>query len=117
MGRGQQPVVMGTSEARSKLPQLVREVSSREAPADSLREHAIEIKTRGQQRSALLIAAVDAEAMEARVDQLEEDLENAGIALYVQERLDRSDGKRIDASTFLNGIGMGEFIDELPERA
>lgn len=116
MGRERTTGVIGTSEARAKLPSLVREVIAHETPVGSFREHAVEIRTRGEQRSALLIASADAEAVEARIDGLEEDLENAGIALFLQERLGGGDAKRVDAATFLSGIGMEEFIDELPER-
>lgn len=115
MGRGQAEII-GTSEARAKLPRLVREVSSHDSPAESLRERAVEIRTRGTQRSALLVAEIDVDALEARVEELEEELENAGIALYVQERLGDRAAPRIDAATFLSGIGMEEFIGELPKR-
>jgi hypothetical protein len=104
---------MGTSEARTNLPALVREITAHEEPG-SLREHAVEIRPRGSRQSALLVSSVDVDAMEARLEELEEDLENAGIALYLQDRIGTS--KRVGASEFLSGIGMEEFIDELPGR-
>lgn len=55
-----------------------------------------------------LIAAKD------RIEGLEEDLENAGLALFQQERLGKSDGERLSAEDFLQGIGMGEFVEQLP---
>jgi hypothetical protein len=45
---------------------------------------------------------------------LEEELENAGLALFLQERLAKSEGKRLSAGDFLAEIGMGEFVERLP---
>jgi hypothetical protein len=44
----------------------------------------------------------------------EEELENAGLALFLQERLATSEGKRLSAGDFLTEIGMGEFVEQLP---
>jgi len=45
---------------------------------------------------------------------LEEELENAGLALFLQERLEKSESKRLSAGDFLTEIGMGEFVEQLP---
>ena len=45
---------------------------------------------------------------------MEEELENAGLALFLQERLGKSDGERLSAGDFLTEIGMGEFVERLP---
>jgi len=62
------------------------------------------------------VPSVDLDAAEARLAELErerealvEDLEDAGIALLLQERLATTSGERVSAVEFLDGIGMGEF--------
>jgi hypothetical protein len=107
---------LGTSEARKKLPELVREASSTRDPGSSLKDNAVEIKTRGQTGSASLIPTAALDAAEARIAELEEDLEDAGIALLVLDRLQSTTGNRLTAAEFLRDIGMEEFVAELPER-
>jgi hypothetical protein len=53
------------------------------------------------------LAAHTAEVHElrARVEQLEEDLEDAGMALLLQERLATTSGQRLTTEQFLTGIG------------
>ncbi len=74
----------------------------------------VRIATRGQEGSASLVPTVDLVAAKERIEQLEEDLENAGLALFLQERLAMSEGKRLSAGDFLTEIGMGEFVEQLP---
>jgi hypothetical protein len=114
---------LGTSEARRRLPELVREASERRRPAPSPKMNAVEIRTRGQEGSASLVPTADLDAAEARIaalegerETLEDQLEDAGIALLVSERLDAAGGTRVSAADFLRGIGMEEFVAELPER-
>ena len=57
---------------------------------------------------------VDLIAAKERIEELEEELENAGLALFLQDRLRRGDGKRLSAGDFLAEIGMSEFVDQLP---
>jgi hypothetical protein len=40
---------------------------------------------------------VDLLAAKDRIEELEEELENAGLALFLQERLAKSDGERLSA--------------------
>jgi predicted DNA-binding protein len=61
-----------------------------------------------------LVPTVDLVAAKERIEQLEEDLENAGLALFLQERLASGEGKRLSAGDFLMEIGMGEFVEQLP---
>lgn len=61
-----------------------------------------------------MVPTVDLVAAKERIEQLEEDLENAGLALFLQERLANSEGKRLSAGEFLTEIGMGEFVEQLP---
>lgn len=114
MSRGKSPIALGTSEARRNLPRLVKKASSRRKPSHDPESNAIRIKVRGQEGSASLVPTVDLIAAKDRIDELEEDLENAGLALFLQERLGKSDGERLSAENFLQGIGMGEFVEQLP---
>jgi hypothetical protein len=70
---------------------------------------------------AILIPEVDVEAHEketeqlrARVDELEDALEDVGFLMFVERRLAETSGQRLSAAEFLTGIGMEEFVDELP---
>jgi len=112
--RGKDPAVLGTSEARRNLPQLVKQASSRHKPSPELDSNVVRITTRGCEGSASLVPTVDLVAAKQRIEELEEDLENAGLALFLQERLAKSEGKRLSAGDFLTEIGMGEFVGKLP---
>jgi hypothetical protein len=57
---------------------------------------------------------VDLVAAKDRIEGLEEELENAGLALFLQERLAKNDGERLSAGDFLKEIGMREFVGQLP---
>ena len=113
--RGKRPVELGTSEARRNLPQLVRKASVRRMPSADPESNAIRIKPRGQEGSASLVPTVDLVAAKDRIEELEEELENAGLALFLQERLQRSRGEGLSAADFLAEIGMGEFVEKLPD--
>ena len=112
--RGKKPVALGTSEARRGLPQLVKKASLRREPSPDLESNVVRITTRGLEGSASLVPTVDLIAAKERIEQLEEDLENAGLALFLQERLANSEAKRLSAGDFLAEIGMGEFVEQLP---
>jgi hypothetical protein len=112
--RGKRPIALGTSEARRSLPQLVKQASIRRKPSADPEGNAIRIATRGQEGSASLVPTVDLIAAKDRIEELEEELENAGLALFLQERLEKSDGERLSAGDFLQEIGMGEFVEQLP---
>lgn len=43
----------------------------------------------------------------------EEELENTGLALFLQERLLTSEGERLTVGDFLREIGMEEFMARL----
>jgi hypothetical protein len=112
--RGNRLVALGTSEARRSLPELVKKASLRRKASPDPESNAIRIQTRGQEGSASLVPTVDLTAAKDRIDELEEDLENAGIALFLQERVEKSSDKRLSAGEFLQEIGMGEFVEQLP---
>jgi len=96
------------------LPQLVKKASSRRKASPDLDSNVVRITTRGQEGSASLVPTVDLIAAKERIEGLEEELENAGLALFLQERLEKSAGDRLSAGDFLAEIGMGEFVEQLP---
>jgi hypothetical protein len=110
----EEPRALGTSEARRSLPLLVKKASSRSKPSSDPEGNAIRIATRGQEGSASLVPTIDLTAAKNRIAELEEELENAGLALFLQERLEKSPGERLSAGDFLQEIGMGEFVERLP---
>lgn len=57
---------------------------------------------------------MDLVAAAARIEELEEEIENAGLALFLQERLAKGPDERLSAHDFLAEIGMGEFVERLP---
>lgn len=107
---------MGTSEARKSLPELVRRAVAKKRPARSLRRNAVEIQPRGEERSVSLVPTIDLDAAEEQIEGLKEDLENAGIALFVLDRLNRTSGERLSEAEFLAEIGMEEFAKEAANR-
>jgi hypothetical protein len=110
------PDALGTSEARRTLPELVKKASSKRKPAVDPERNAVRIKTRGASGSASLLPTIDLIAAKSRIDELEEELENAGLALFLQERLAEGKAARLSGGEFLKEIGMGEFVEQLPER-
>ncbi|MGN6258480.1 MAG: hypothetical protein ACTHN3_12150 [Solirubrobacterales bacterium] len=108
------PIDLGTSEARRTLPELVKKASSKRKPAADPERNAVRIKTRGSSGSASLIPTVDLLGAKNRIEELEDELENAGIALFLQERLEGGEGARLGGGDFLREIGMGEFVEQLP---
>lgn len=115
MGRDGRRGPLGTAEARKALPDLVRKATSRKTPAAAPKRHAVEIKARGGQRSASLVPTIDLDAAEERIENLEEQLEDAGIALFLHERLSSTTGERLSSEEFLRGIGMDEFVGEIDQ--
>lgn len=93
---------------------MVKKASSRRKPSPDPESNAIRIAARGQDGSASLVPTIDLTAAKERIEELEEELENAGLALFLQERLEQGDDNRLSAGDFLQEIGMGEFIEQLP---
>ncbi|HEX5526405.1 MAG TPA: hypothetical protein VFX44_04285 [Solirubrobacterales bacterium] len=95
---------------------LVKKASSKRKPASDPERNAVRIKARGSAGSASLVPTVDLLAAKQRIEELEDELENAGLALFLQERLAEGEDSRLSAGAFLEEIGMGEFVERLPER-
>lgn len=113
----------GTSEARTALPEIVKEAVAQIRPARWVGARAVTIRPRGETRSASLVPTIDLDAADARIsaleaerDRLEDELEDAGIALLLHDRLAHAGAERVGAEAFLRAIGMEEFVDELPKR-
>lgn len=88
---------LATTEARTELPKLVQEATSITRPAPSLAQaieaHGTEVGAY-RQGGLWFLPAADVraalrrdEAQQARIDELEDELEVVGIALLAQERL------------------------------
>jgi hypothetical protein len=113
---------LATTEARNALPQLVNEMSAKHEASADLMQDAIEIGPH-RKGGAVLLPGVDLAAhasevaeLRARVEELEEDLEDAGMALFLQERLATTSGARLTTEQFLAGIGMEDHVERLRER-
>ena len=113
---------LATTEARKVLPQLVNAMSAKGKASADVMEDAVVI---GRHRTGgavllpgvdLAAIAADVVALRARVEQLEADLEDAGMALFLQERLATIPGRRLTTEQFLTGIGMESHVEQLRER-
>lgn len=95
---------------------MIRKAVAHRKPSREPKRHAVEIRPRGQQRSVSLVPTIDLDAAAERIEQLEEELENAGIALFLHERERMSSkGGRLSVEEFLQEIGMDEFAGELSQ--
>ena len=75
-------------QARRELYALIDEFRKLSEPSESLLDRAVEIGPR-RQGGAWLVPEADAQAALDRIDELEQELEDIGIGLLVQERLAR----------------------------
>lgn len=116
MGRRSNSSVLGTSEARRSLPELIGKAVSVKTPSPSLRKRAVEIRPRGQDRSASLVPTIDLEAAEEEIARLREELENAGIALFLLDRMNKTNGERLSETQFMEEIGMADYAQGLSDR-
>jgi hypothetical protein len=112
---------LATAEARTQLPSLVREFSEVERPSRSLADRAVEIGPR-RAGGAWLVPEVDAHAaiereraLNQRVDDLEDQLEDFAISVLLEERLAKSTGERVSLDDFAAELGLSDFLAQ--ERA
>lgn len=56
---------------------------------------------------------LDSVAAKGTIEGHEEELENTGLAQFLQERLVTSEGERLGVGDFLAEIGMEEFMAQL----
>jgi len=118
-GASRTKVSLPTAEARRQLPALVKEMAAKRKPSKSLFEDAVDIGPH-RKGGAILIPEVDVveheqetDALRARVEELEDELEDLGLALFIERRVAETSGERVSASEFLAGIGMEEFVAKL----
>jgi hypothetical protein len=104
------------------LPQLVNAMGAKRTASVDLMQDAVAIGPH-RKGGAVLLPGIDLAAhatevaeLRARVEQLEEDLEDAGMALFLQERLASTSGQRLSVEQFLTEIGMEGHVEQLPER-
>ena len=116
------PRALATTEARKALPQLVNAMGAKRTASVDLMQDAVAIGPH-RKGGAVLLPGIDLAAhatevaeLRARVEQLEEDLEDAGMALFLQERLASTSGQRLSVEQFLTEIGMEGHVEQLPER-
>lgn len=100
-------------QARTELYSLVKEFAEVEQASESLLERAVEIGPR-RQGGAVLLPEVDALEAARRLEELEEELEDIGLALMLQGRL-AEPGERITLDQMAAELGLTDFLTE--ERA
>jgi hypothetical protein len=79
------PRRLTVDEARKDLHGLVKEFRAVAEPGDTLLDHAVEV---GPHRKGglLMVPEVDARAAIERIDELEEELEQIGMAMIIEQR-------------------------------
>ena len=112
---------LGTSEARAAFSELVGNLASHTAAAPSLADNAVEVGPH-RKGGVWLVPEVDAqgaldriETLQAKVAELEDEVENVALGLLIAERLEHSDGKTIPASRVIRELGFGDLAEDLPE--
>ncbi len=110
---------VSSAVARATLPALVQEAISVKAPSRSLAARAIEIGPYNQ-GGAWLVPEVDAqaairreEALERRVQELEDQLETVALAELVAERFAHDSGGRMSGIDFIRELGFEDMAAEI----
>ncbi len=102
-------------EARTALYRLVNEFDRIDDPSESLLDRAVEIGPR-RRGGALLIPEADALAAAARIEELESELEEIGLALLLEERAAAS-GRRATLDELAAEMGLeAELADARARR-
>ena len=116
MGRAKDTTTLTTSEARRVLPQLARDAAKRQRPGRSLRENAVQIRPRGEERSAYLVPEVDLEDAERRIEELEEELEDVGLMRLMEQRALSDSGKLTHVDDVIRELGFDELLTDASTR-
>jgi hypothetical protein len=110
-----------TTQARTELPNLVKELVAVDEAGASLVEHAVEIGPRNR-GGVWLMPAVDAQAaidreqeLQARIEELEDEAENVALGLMLVQRLEQSAGTTTSGADFIRELGFDELAADLPE--
>lgn len=112
MGHAQGKPRMTTSEARTCLPELARAAARRSKPAQTLRENAVVIHPRGEERSAFLVPEVDIEAAEQRIEELEEELEDVALVRLMEQRTLMDAGNLTHVDDVIRELGFDELLND-----
>jgi hypothetical protein len=109
-----------TSQARTALPSLVREMVAVSDPGKTLADHAVEVGPRNR-GGVWLLPAVDVEAaiereerLQRRIEALEDEAENMAIGLFLTRRLEDSSGESVSGAQFIRELGFEEIAADLP---
>src|SRR2546428_5566318 len=96
--------VLPTNVARDQLYQLVNRLSRARKASRSLMDRAIEVGPRGR-GGVLLVPKVDADAAMARIEELENEVEDLTLAYFVEERLQTPVEKLISVEELADNVG------------
>jgi hypothetical protein len=90
-----------------KLPSIVKELAETPRPARRLTDNAIEVGPHNR-GGVWIVPAVDAEAsmeredeLRDRIEELDDELENVAIGLFLMDRMASSSGKTMSADEFI----------------
>jgi CRP-like cAMP-binding protein len=72
----------------------------------------VEIKRRGDSRSASLVATEDLEAFEAEFDEMRETLEDLAIIRLLEQRVDADSGNRTPVEDVIRDLGFADLLSE-----
>jgi hypothetical protein len=110
-----------TTQARTELPKLVKELVAVDEAGANLADHAVEIGPRNR-GGVWLMPAVDAHAaidreqqLHARVDELEDEAENIALGFFLMERVERSAGSTTPGAEFIRELGFDDLATDLPD--
>jgi hypothetical protein len=95
-------------EARTELYGLVRKFAAIDEASESLLDRAVEIGPR-RRGGAILVPEVDALEAARRIEELEDELEDIGLALVLQERLAET-GARSSLDEVAAGLELTDVL-------
>jgi hypothetical protein len=110
-----------TTQARTELARLVKELVAVDEPGKTLADHAIELGPRNR-GGVWLVPAIDADAamdreqqLRDQVDELEDEAENMAIGLFLMERLQEASGKTTSGADVIRELGFDDLAADLPQ--
>jgi hypothetical protein len=101
-------------EARRGLHGLLREFGDVKKGTPDLLRRGVEIGPH-RKGGALLVPEADARATMKRIEELEAELEDIDLVLFVAERLATSTGRRTSAREVITELGFEDIVAELPQ--
>lgn len=111
---------LATTNARTQLPALVKELGAVKKPGATLADHAVELGPHNK-GGVWLLPAVDADAamereeqLRDRIAELEDEAENMALGVFLTERMMQSSGKTTSGADFLRELGFDDLAADLP---